>query len=97
MLRITINETPSEQEWTLQGKIAGPWAVLLTAKWDATSEARRGRTCTVNLNDVTFVDDAGEEALRTMRRDGAELKACGLYTSHLVGCCGPRNNLTEES
>jgi len=88
MLRITINETPTGQEWILQGKLAGPWVELLASKWEATREERGQRKCTVNLDEVSFVDQSGEATLRAMKKEGAELKACGIFTRHVLSCCG---------
>jgi hypothetical protein len=36
------------------------------------------------MNDVTFIDKAGERLLRAMSKKGAELIASGMYTKHLL-------------
>jgi anti-anti-sigma regulatory factor len=92
MLKITIDETPTEQKWTLQGKLTGPWVPLLAAKWKLTRDSRQSRRCIVNLNDVTFVDKWGEKALRAMKREGAEMIACGVFARHVVESCEKRCN-----
>ena len=58
-----ITEAPFEQQWTLQGRLCGQWAADLKAMWEETRSARAGRKCTVNLEDVTSVDQTGETAL----------------------------------
>jgi hypothetical protein len=97
MLRITIDETPTEQKWILQGKLSGPWVALLATKWRLTREARQGRRCVVNLNELTFVDQCGEKALRAMKKEGAELLACGVYTRHVLGCYGQGQKATGDT
>lgn len=84
MLRITIADGPAEQRWTLQGRLVEPWVAVLETSWKRTHHRRDSRKCIVDLSDVTLIDDKGEEALREMRRAGAEFVACGVYTRHLV-------------
>jgi anti-anti-sigma regulatory factor len=88
MLRITINDEPSEQRWILQGRLSGPWVAQLKSSWKKTEAARETRKCVVDLNEVTFVDLDGERVLMTMMKSGAELLATGVYTRHLVETLG---------
>ena len=79
MLRISITETPTETRWILQGRLSGPWASELSAIWRTSTRTRKGRTCLVDLNDITFIDKDAGDLLRTMSREGAEFIADGLY------------------
>jgi hypothetical protein len=90
MLRITLNETPTEQQWTLQGRLVGPWAAQLRTCWDDSQAARQGRSCVVDVTNLTSVDESGEQVLRTMIREGAKFRACGVYTAHLLKSLGQR-------
>jgi anti-anti-sigma regulatory factor len=83
MLRITILETPSEQKWVLQGRLIGPWAAELKSNWDKTHE-ENGRSCVVDVSQVTFIDTSGEKVLRKMMRQGAHFVGCGLYATQVV-------------
>jgi hypothetical protein len=38
----------------------------------------------VDLNDVTFIDEGGENLLRAMSREGAQFTAKGLYIKNLL-------------
>jgi len=84
VLRITIVETPSEQKWVLQGRLIGPWAAELRSNWEKTHGESRGRSCTVDLTQVTFIDTNGEKVLRKMMRQGAHFLVSGLYATHVV-------------
>jgi ABC-type transporter Mla MlaB component len=84
MLRITIAETPSEQRWTLEGRLVQPWISELQSCWTRTETARRERKCVVDLTDVTFIDKSGEKALAELSKEGAELIATGCYTLHVI-------------
>ncbi len=84
MLRITINDGPSEQRWTLQGRLVAPWVAELEASWKNSHNRRDARRCVVDLSDVTLIDSQGENALRMMSKAGAEFIACGVYVKHVV-------------
>lgn len=84
MLRIMITEGPTEQRWILQGRLVTPWVAEFEKSWKESRSRRDGRKCVVDLSDVTLIDKHGEKLLKTMRRAGAELIACGVYVKHLV-------------
>jgi len=84
MLKITVTDTPEEQKWVLQGQLAGPPVSELLSNWLSSSDARRGRRCMVDLDDVTFIDEDGEKALSEMIRGGARPMARGVYTRQLL-------------
>ena len=84
MLRITIAETPTEQKWTVEGRLVHPWISELKSTWTKTKTARRERRCVVDLTGVTFIDKNGEKVLAQLFKQGAELIATGCYTRHVV-------------
>jgi hypothetical protein len=84
MLRITVTDTPSEQQWTLQGRLTGPWVDQLQSCWMNSHAAREARACVVDVTDLTAVDQKGEEVLRAMVREGAKFHACGVYITHML-------------
>ena len=84
MLRISITEAPTETRWILQGHLSGPWASELNAIGRTSTRTGKGRTCLVDLNDVTFIDKNAGDLLRTMSREGAEFIADGLYIKQVL-------------
>jgi anti-anti-sigma regulatory factor len=84
MLRITITETLTERRWVLQGRLVGPWVAELRTSWKKAHPTRSGQTCVIDLNDVAFIDKHGERLLRAMSKKGAQLKANGMYTKHVL-------------
>jgi hypothetical protein len=84
VLKITINETPTEQRWILQGRLVGPWVDELRTSWKKAHVEDCGRTCVVDLGDVTFIDKAGERLLRAISKKGAQLVASGVYTKYVL-------------
>jgi ABC-type transporter Mla MlaB component len=79
-----ITETPFEQRWVLQGKLCGQWAVDLGRKWTETKNARQGRKCVVNLEDVVSVDSEGEKVLQQILTEGAQVIASRAYMKHVI-------------
>jgi hypothetical protein len=84
MLRITVAETTTEQRWTLEGRLVGPWVGELRTRWKKRHRAQNGRACTVDLCEVTFIDKGGERLLRTMSKEGTQFIATGIYIKHVL-------------
>ena len=83
MLRITVVENASEDQWTLQGTLTKGSVPELLSSWRA-SACSSGRRRVVNLDKVTSIDKSGEEVLSMIMREGATVVASGVYTSHLL-------------
>ena len=79
-----ITDTPFGQKWVLQGRLCGVWALDLQEKWLSTRSAREGRKCSVDLEDVVFVDTKGECVLQQMASEGAALRASRIYMKHVL-------------
>lgn len=92
MLRTMIADTAFEQTWVLQGKLCGRWAVDLRQRWDEAKSTRQGRMCVVNLEDVIYVDREGEELLRQILTEGAQLVASRAYMKDIVASLNVRNS-----
>jgi anti-anti-sigma regulatory factor len=71
MLRITINETPEELAIRLEGRVAGPWAVELGEAWSKAAPGRQERSVTLDLRNVTGVDENGKQILRAIESQTA--------------------------
>jgi anti-anti-sigma regulatory factor len=84
MLKITVTETPTERKWVLAGRLVGPWVEEFRATWKRAVIAHASQACTIDLNEVTFVDKDGERLLRALFRKGVQLVSEGLYTKHIL-------------
>jgi ABC-type transporter Mla MlaB component len=84
MLRTMITETPFEQTWVLQGKLTGQWAIDLKRQWMETKNARQGRKCVVDLEDVTCVDVEGEKVLQQILAEGVRVVVSRAYMKHVI-------------
>lgn len=73
MLKITLHDTADEFRLTLEGRLAGAWVRELEMCWRTASSTTAGRHTVVDLSDVDFVDQPGQELLANMHADGVEL------------------------
>jgi hypothetical protein len=84
MLRVSHTDNAGGQHWSLCGHLAGPWVEELRAWWsEARRRAPRARG-TVDLTDVTFIDEAGERLLAEMQNAGTEFVAVGVENRDLL-------------
>jgi hypothetical protein len=84
VLKITVTETHTENRWVLQGQLVGPWVAELRKCWRADHRSKSYEGCIVDLNDVTYIDKAGERLLRALFKKGVELVGNGAYTKHVI-------------
>ena len=84
MLRITITETATEQSWTLEGRLTGPWVAQLRTNWKNRHRPQNGRACTVDLNGVTSIDKGGRRLLRAMAKEGTQFIATSIYIKYVL-------------
>ena len=84
MLKISFTETPSEERWTLHGRLTAPWVRTLRAYWKRNHRRDKQRACIVDLNEITFIDKSGERLLRHLVREGAQCIATGVYVKHVL-------------
>jgi anti-anti-sigma regulatory factor len=68
----------------LEGKLAHEWVDEAKKAWDTLSEMDGETEIVVDLVNVSFVDQAGQELLATMRHADAELIGSGPLLSALI-------------
>jgi anti-anti-sigma regulatory factor len=91
VLKVTITTTPTEEKWTLQGRLDWPWVNQLRENWRKAHRTPQAKTFLVDLNELTFVDRIGERMLRIMANQGAQFVASQARANHVlesIGCTG---------
>lgn len=84
MLRFSYYRSDAGEDWRLWGRLAGPWADELRSVWRRIRKHAPRAHLTIDLNEVTFIDEAGEQLLAEMQSAGAELVATGAEQKHLL-------------
>ena len=80
-------EGPQEgvtQRWTLCGQLAGPWVDEVRACVEQHRRSAEKAHIVLDLRDVTFIDENGEQLLLNLKASGAEFVAAGVETQHLL-------------
>jgi anti-anti-sigma regulatory factor len=80
MLRISLEHESELATLKLEGRITGPWVDELEHTWNDIRETGLERPVVVDLSEVSFVDSEGQELLRWMFTQGAELRSGPLVS-----------------
>lgn len=75
MLKVTLHDSSGELRFRLEGRLSGAWVAELRQCWLTALSTARGRTTTLDLSDVDYVDPDGQSLLKEMHQQGVELKA----------------------
>ena len=84
MLRIDVHTTIEATNFTLQGKLKGPWVMELERCWKALAIGGSRQRVVVDLTGVTFIDAQGKQLLERMHEDGATLVTIGLLPCSIM-------------
>ena len=84
MLKITVETTNERSTLRVEGKLTGPWVGELERAWSNSRSESLGKSCVVDLSDVTFVGAEGQKLLAEMHRQGVKLEARGCMNRSIV-------------
>jgi hypothetical protein len=84
MLRVSYSDTVDGQHWKLCGRLAGPWVEELRLCWQQARKPAPHARAVVDLQEVVFIDEAGERLLAEMKIAGAQLVASGVENKHVI-------------
>lgn len=84
MLRITVDVSGDRAARVrVEGRIVGDW--VEETRRECSRLFADGRAITLDLRDVSFVDEAGAELLRELAGGGARLTRCSPFLRELIG------------
>lgn len=83
MLKITTRLEAESITLVVEGRVTGRWVKELQDCWNHIP-AHRQRGALIDLTGATFIDQFGQELLRRLWQEGAELKAAGCLNNCLV-------------
>jgi hypothetical protein len=84
MLRLSYYRSDGGEDWRLRGRLTGPWVDELRSVWRRIREHAPRAHPTVDLKEVTFIDEAGERLLAEMQSAGADLVISGVEHRDLL-------------
>ena len=91
MLRITCDENDSKVVLKLEGRLVGPWVEELRMR---VLQLRPMQVALeVDITDLSFADDEGEQALLWLFKMGSQFRGSGVYARYLCESLGIRSSL----
>lgn len=84
MLKITLHDGPDQLRFQLEGKLVGPWVAELAQCWTTAQSIAQNKPTVIDLEGVTFIDEAGEDLLERISAAGARLIATEPLTRLMV-------------
>lgn len=82
MIRIVEDRTLNETTITLEGKLLAAWVEVV--REHGLRALRASHRVRLNLSGVSFVDEAGEQALRALRMAGVEIATSSPFVAELL-------------
>lgn len=85
VLKISVQDSSDSVTVQLAGKIAGPWTAEFERTWQGLAQSLNSRKLSLDLREVTYVDEAGRKLLREIyRKTGAEILGDSPLTKHFI-------------
>jgi hypothetical protein len=84
MLKIGTDMLDDEGLLVLEGSLSGPWVAEVERAWHGATIDRQPRKIKVDLSEVTFVSEEGEQLLERMCANGADIVSSDLLTKALA-------------
>ena len=84
MLKVTIYTEPGLTRLLIEGRLVHDEISELTQVWLRSREADPSAAIEVGLSDLTYLDQAAQELLVTMCRQGVTLTGIGTMTRALI-------------
>ena len=81
MLRVSVIPQVDSVTIKLEGKLLAPWCDELAA---ICRKAINGVPLRIDLYDVTYVDAAGTDLIRSLLAQGAQLGRCSSFVAELL-------------
>jgi ABC-type transporter Mla MlaB component len=88
MVRFSYYRSDEGEHWILFGRLSGLWVDDLRSVWRRIRQHAPRRQAVVDCNEVTFIDEAGEQLLAEMQRSGAEFVATEVGIKHSLANLG---------
>ncbi|MEO6435053.1 MAG: STAS domain-containing protein [Tepidisphaeraceae bacterium] len=83
MLRVSTISEGDATTIKLEGKLLAPWCEEV-ARACREAAAGEGKQVKLDLDEVTFIDAAGIELVRLLRRQGVAIARCSSFVAELL-------------
>jgi len=84
MLKISIIDSRTNRRLVLEGKLVGPWADELRPAWEKAKAELSGRQLVVEVKNLVVINQAGENVLLELMREGVKFRGCGVFARQIL-------------
>lgn len=84
MLKISMVDGRTQRRLVLEGKLVAPWAAELRAACQKARADLNGRELLVEVKNLTAINQAGENVLLELMKEGVKFRGCGVFTKHML-------------
>ena len=84
MLKISIIEGRNQRRLVLEGKLIAPWATELRPAYQQAAARLDGRELVVEVKNMTAINQAGENVLLELIKQGVKFRGYGVFTKHIL-------------
>lgn len=92
MLKISMVDGRTQRRLVLEGKLVAPWATELRTACQAAKADLNGRELVVEVKNLTAINQAGENVLLELMKEGVKFRGCGVFTKHMLKQLASRVN-----
>jgi hypothetical protein len=83
MMKISIVDGLTQRRLVLEGKMVAPWAGELIPACENAKANLGDRELIVEVN-LTAINQAGENVLLELMKEGVKFRGCGVFTKHML-------------
>jgi len=84
MLKISVIDSRKQRRLVLEGRLTGPWVAELRTACKAANGDLKDRKLVVDLRNVTFISEDGEDVLSEFISLGAKFSCDGVLTKYVL-------------
>ena len=96
MLKISIVESHNQIRLVLEGKLVAPWADELRPACEKAKAGLGDREHVVEVRNLTVINQAGENVLLELMKEGVKFRGSGVFTKHMLKQLARRVNWDHE-
>ena len=83
-MRITFYKDKETLTLKLEGSLTGSWVEEFKSCWQAANDIKNVQRISLDLSEITFVDDEGKQALALMHQAGSEISVTNILTGYIA-------------
>ena len=95
MLKISIVENRTQRRLVLEGQLIAPWAAELRPACEKAKADLGDRELVVEVKSLTAINQAGENVLLELMKEGVKFRGFGVFTKHMLKQLASRVNRNQ--